>query len=104
MSNTKIASISVKRGDKTYSLLTVWSGKYPGTYSIALDKGSEKYPAIGFLDALKAFAAREAFVNLRIDSQTEKPAESRSGGNYDRAAPSGFGGGGGEFGDDSIPF
>lgn len=96
MSNQKIASVTLKRGDQNYSLITVWAGKYPGTYSIALDKGSDKYPAANFLDALKWFAARECFVNLRIESQTEQRGSSPRS---DRREPARD-----DFSDDTIPF
>lgn len=101
MSNQKIASVTVKRGDQNYSLITIWSGKYQGTYSISLDKGSEKYPPINFLEALKAFAARDCFVNLRIESQAEKRSAKR-----EDPGPGGWDGygDGRHDGDPDIPF
>lgn len=67
-----IIRVTYKRGDQTYSVLSVWPGKYAGSYSVSLDKGTDKYPAIGFLDVLKAFAARDGFVNVSIESEREQ--------------------------------
>jgi hypothetical protein len=60
----RIGRLSFKgRGDtKAKSILTVWRGSNGG-YSIAKDKDSEKYPAIGLFDALKAWGMGEAFID-----------------------------------------
>ena len=136
MSNEKIASITVKgKADgKNYSLITIWAGKFPGTYSVSLDNGTDKYPAIDLLmmllphlqrsnsvsldngtdkypaidllKAIKMFASKDAYVNVRVESEVDKPATKpdaggRSGGEYDR--PSGNGAAS-EFDDGDVPF
>ena len=81
-----IINVNVKRGDKTYSLISIWkSEKLPGAYSVSLDKGSDRRPAMNLLEALKAFAARDAFIDVYVASES---AQSRSGGNYDRPSRS----------------
>lgn len=103
-----VASLTCKIGDQNYSILSVWPGNYPGTYSISRDKGSEKYPSIGdfkaFLSACSSVWGGNGFLNFSIESQREprSPAQ-RSGGSYDRPAKGDdFGGGGDDFGD--VPF
>ena len=107
MSNTPIARISVRRkeGDsyRSYSVLTAWSTKFDGLINVSLDKGSEKYPAMGLLDAIKAVAAG---ASLEIRTGQKSP-ESRSGGSYDRpnrGGSSDFGDGGFDGADPEIPF
>lgn len=81
-----IINVNVKRGDKTYSLISIWkSEKLPGAYSVSLDKGSDRRPAMNLLEALKAFAARDAFIDVYVASES---VQSRSGGSYDRPSRS----------------
>lgn len=109
MSNEKIASITVKgKADgKNYSLITIWAGKFPGTYSVSLDNGTDKYPALDLLKAIKMFASKDAYVNVRVESEVDKPATKPDAGGrsdeYDRPSGNGTSGGGG-FTDDDIPF
>lgn len=81
MSNTPIARISVRRkeGDsyKSYSMLTVWRTKIDGLYNVSLDRGSEKYPAMGLLDALKAVAAGASFEVRMNNGRSERPRDDR---------------------------
>jgi len=98
VSSRPILSVSYKRGDTTYSVISVWPGKFPGTYSISRDKGSDKYPPISLVEVIKGFAAGDGFVNVRT-------SESGSGRQE-------YGGGGASFGahndpngfDDDVPF
>ncbi len=55
-----------------FSLLSVWRGNFPGSYSLSLDKGSDKFPALGLLDAIKRFAAGSLYVNIVVESETEQ--------------------------------
>lgn len=95
MSNRPILSITYKRGETTYSVLSVWPGRFPGTYSISRDKGSDKYPAISLVEVIKGFAAGDGFVNVRM-------AESGGG----RQEQSSGGGGAQDYRDfdDDVPF
>lgn len=81
MSNTPIARISIRRkeGDayKSYSVMTAWSTKFDGLFNVTLDKGSEKYPAMGLLDAFKAVASG-ASIEVRINNgRSERPRYDR---------------------------
>lgn len=91
MSNTPIARISVRRkeGDtfRSYSVLTAWSSQFDGLFNVTLDKGSEKYPAMGLLDAINAVAVG---ASIEVRMQRSRSPESRSGGSYDRASPGGY--------------
>lgn len=79
-----------------FGVVSVWSGKFAGTYSIRRDKGSDKYPSIGLLDALKAFAAGELYADVSIMSERKFDAP-RGGGGLS-------GGSNNSFGDENIPF
>ena len=96
MISKPVLSVTFKRGEQNYSVISVWPGKFPGTYSVSRDKGTEKYPAISLIEVIKAFAAGDGFVNVRVPSE----ADSRGrGGGY--SAPQGAG----DFDDsDQIPF
>ena len=39
-----IARLSMRRDKQTFGILTIWPGRFPGTYDISRDKGSERYP------------------------------------------------------------
>lgn len=80
MSNRPILSITYKRGETTYSVLSVWPGRFPGTYSISRDKGSDKYPAISLVEVIKGFAAGDGFVNVRMAESGGGRQEQSSGG------------------------
>jgi hypothetical protein len=127
-----VASLTFKKGDQGYSILSIWKGRFPGTYSISKDKGSDRFPSIGtfrdFLGACASCWSGDGFLNLSIESGREQRGsggQRNYGGDssYDRprgtgAGPTGgtgaygasdlggddFGGGGGEFGGDEIPF
>ncbi len=94
MSNKPIMRVTYKRDQTTYNVLSVWPGKFPGSYSIARDKPSEKYPTISIVDLLKAFANGEGFVNVSVESEREQRGSKLAGNDS----------GGGDFGDDDIPF
>ena len=92
-----VLRVTYKRGDTNYSVISVWPGKFPGSYSISRDKGNDRYPAISIVEVIKAFAAGEGFVNVSVESEREQRGGSRGGssGGYGGADP---------MGDDSIPF
>ena len=81
---------------ENYSILSIWSTDHAGLYSISADKGSDKYPPLGLIDAIKAFASG-ARMSIRINAESQR---SSSGG--------GYGGGpshsGDDFGADDVPF
>jgi hypothetical protein len=80
VSRKPIMRVTYKRDDTTYSVLSVWPGKFPGTYSISRDKGTEKWPAISLVEVIKAFAAGEGFVNVSVESQREQRDSGKRGG------------------------
>lgn len=69
--------VSFKLGETKYSVLSVWPGRFPGSYSVSRDKPSEKYPAISIIDVLKKFAAGEGFVNISVESEREQRGQRR---------------------------
>jgi hypothetical protein len=71
VSNKPIMKMTFRRGETTHSVLSIWRGKFPGTYSVSRDKGTDKYPPISFVDVIKAFAAGEGFVNVSVESERE---------------------------------
>ncbi len=71
MSNKPIIRVTYKRGDTTYSVLSVWPGKFPGTYSVSRDKGTEKCPPISFVEVIKAWSGGDGFVNVSVESERE---------------------------------
>ena len=104
MSNRPIASLTVSRKVDgawvNYSVLSIWETEHNGLYSILADKGSDKYPPMGLIDAIKAFVSG-ARMSIRVASQTQ------SRGGRQRQEPrernGDFGGGG--YGDDpDLPF
>lgn len=93
-----VLRVTYKRGDTNYSVISVWPGKFPGSYSISRDKGTDKYPAISIVEVIKEFAAGNGFVNVSVESEREQRGGSKSkhtGGDYGGSDP---------MGDDSIPF
>jgi hypothetical protein len=100
VSDKPIIKLTFRRGETTHSVLAIWRGKLPGTYSVSRDKGTEKYPPISIIDVLKAFAAGEGFVNVSVESEREwgdsgKPKKAPEPNRYQ----------GGEAADDGdIPF
>ena len=89
-----IARLSMRRDKQTYGILTIWPGKFPGTYDISRDKGSERYPAIGFLEAVKAWTAGDAYLSISVESQREKRGGPAPAASYDDDG----------FGEGSVPF
>ena len=92
-----IARLSYRADKITYGILTVWPGKFPGTYDISREKGSDRRQAIGFGDALRKWTSGEGYLSFTIESQREKRDEPRES----RQEQGGFGG---EFSDEEIPF
>ena len=93
-----IARLTLRRDKVTYSILTVWPGRFAGTYDISRDKTDEakKRIAIGLFDALKAWGSGDGYLSLSIESEREqRPRRDESGG--------GFGGNGNDD-DMGIPF
>lgn len=80
MSNRPILSVTYKRGETMYSVLSVWPGRYPGTYSVSRDKGTDKYPPISLVEVIKGFAAGDGFVNVRTSDSGGGRQEQSSGG------------------------
>jgi hypothetical protein len=99
MSQGPIMRVTYWRDKVTYSVISIWPGKFPGTYSISRDKGTEKWPAISLVEVIKAFAAGDGFINVSVESQREQ----RSGGGP-RPRDTGGDFGGGDFGGDDVPF
>lgn len=91
-----IARLTFRRDKITYSILTVWPGKFPGTYDIARDKTDEsrKRIAIGLFDALKAWGNGDGYLSFSIESQRERRDSPPPGNDY----------GGGDFGGGDVPF
>ena len=81
-----------------HGIMTVWSGNYPGTYSLSRDKGSDRFPAIGLFDALKSWGMGSGFIDISVESQREQR------GGQDRPARGGEDFGSGGFGNDEVPF
>lgn len=107
MSNRPIASLTMSRKVDgawvNYSVLSVWATENAGLYSISPDKGSEKYPPIGIVDAIKAFASGARFsIRVSSESQPRNGGGTRRGG--DRRGNDDFGGSYGSSDDPEIPF
>ena len=104
MSNRRpIASLTMSRkvdnAWQNYSVLSIWPTDHAGLYSISPDKGNEKYPPIGIIDAIKAFATGARF-SVRVASESQP--RSNSGG--ERRGNDDFGGSYGSSDDPEIPF
>lgn len=95
MSNKPVMRVTYKRDQTTYNVLSVWPGKYAGTYSIRRDKSSEKYPTISLIELIKAFVDGQGFVNVSVESEREQRGSQQPASNDSD---------GGDFGDDEIPF
>jgi hypothetical protein len=93
VSQKPIMRVTYRRDDTTYSVLSVWPGKFPGTYSVSRDKGNEKFPAMSIIDVLKAWAGGTGFVNVSVESEREQ-----------RSTPRETPAGRDEWNDDSLPF
>ena len=103
MSNDRkpIARITFRKDRQTYSLISIWPGKFPGTYSISRDKGTDKKPPIALFDALKAWGAGEGYLDVSIESERDYSGQ---GGGYDRASPNGSRSNDAFNDDDQMPF
>ena len=88
-------SVKGSSGYENYSLLSVWPTDKRGRYDISADKGSDKYPAMSIVDALKAFVSRGGRFGLTVEQGAHEAAPRPSGGGF---------GGGGDFGGEDIPF
>ena len=77
MSNDRkpIARITFRKDKQTYSLISIWPGKFPGTYSISRDKGTDKRPPIALFDALKAWGGGRRLPGRvdRIGARLQRP-------------------------------
>lgn len=104
MSNRPILSVTYKRGEQNYSVISVWPGKFAGTYNVSRDKGTEKYPAISIIDVLKNFAKGDGFVNVRINSEADGGSRSSGGYGGDRQESGGRDDYNDGFGGDDLPF
>ncbi len=98
-----IASLTMSRKDgdtwKNFSVLSIWPTDHAGLYSISPDKGNDRYPPIGLIDAIKAFAGGARF-SIRVNSETTP----RSNGG-DRRGNDDYGGGSyGSSDDPDLPF
>lgn len=89
-----IARLTYRADRVTYGILTVWPGKFPGTYDISREKGSDKRQAISFGDALRKWTSGEGYLSFSIESQRERRDEPRRRQSY----------GGGRFDDDDLSF
>lgn len=105
----RVGSLSFKSDGTTYSVLSVWeSAQYPGSYSINRDKGTEQYPPISLIDALKSWVLGKGYLNWRMAQQQaereERPARRveprRARIRQEDVDPDPFNG----YGDDDIPF
>lgn len=72
MPGTPIGRLKINVDGKKYSVMTVWRGEQGG-YSLALDKDREGYPAMGPIDAMKAWAK-----GAYLDYWPERPREDRA--------------------------
>lgn len=103
MSNDRrpIARLTLRKDRVTYGILSIWRGRYAGTYDISREKPSDRRQTIGLFDALKSWGLGEGFLSISIESERE-PYQPRGG----QQEPNGFGGGG-DFDDgfgDGTPF
>ncbi len=108
MSKRPVASLTMSRkvndAWQNYSVLSIWETDHAGLFSVSADKGSEKYPSIGLIDAIKGFASGARF-SIRVSRESgggQRGGGSQGGG--DRRGNDDFGGGGSDFGDNDIPF
>lgn len=103
---TPVGRLKINVNGTKYSVLTVWRGEQGG-YSLALDKDRQGYPAMGPIEAMKAWAA-----GAYLDYWPERPREDRqeqpAPRRQQREAGRGFGGRSAppprDFDDDDIPF
>jgi hypothetical protein len=65
-----VARVTISKDKQKYNCISVWSTKFPGVYSLSRDKASDKYPAMGLVEAIKAFAAGEIFVDVRVEGES----------------------------------
>lgn len=107
--------LQIKHGNVRYEFGSVWeSDRFPGLYDVKLQEGDVEgqYPKMDAKKALRlAFertpdGKRVAFIGMASTEGRPKSPEQRGGGTYDRASGNGTSEdfGGGEFGDDDIPF
>lgn len=85
MSNDRkpIAKLTLRKDNVTHSILTIWPGKFPGTYDISRDKertnnSGKVFPAMGLFDALKAWGLGQGYLSISVESEREgasKPAQ-----------------------------
>lgn len=73
-----IARLTLRRDRVTYGILSIWRGKFAGTYDISREKPSDKRQTIGLFDALKSWGLGEGFLSISIESERE-PYQARGG-------------------------
>lgn len=71
MSKRPVMRVTFKRDNVNYSVLSVWPGGFPGSYSVSRDKGTAQYPAISLGDVIRAFIAGDGYVNVSVESERE---------------------------------
>lgn len=87
-----IARLTYRADKITYSILSIWPGKFAGTYDISRDKPSDRRQVIGLFDALKGWAKGVGYLSISIESEREPYAPK----NTDTSTQS--------FVDDDMPF
>ncbi len=77
---TPVGRLKINVNGTKYSVLTVWRGEQGG-YSLSLDKDRQGYPAMGPIEAMKAWAA-----GAYLDFWPEKPREESRPARQERAS------------------
>lgn len=73
-----IARLTYRADKVTYGILAVWPGKFPGTYDISREKGSDRRQAISFGDAVRKWTSGEGYLSFTIESQRDEPRNNQS--------------------------
>ncbi len=75
---TPVGRLKINVNGTKYSVLTVWRGEQGG-YSLSLDKDRQGYPAMGPIEAMKAWAAG-AYLDYWPERPREQPEPTRAQG------------------------
>lgn len=95
-----IARLEFRADGKTFSVLSIWRGKFPGGYDISREKPTERRAAMSFGDALRAWSAGNGYLTFWVESERER----RGAPAQPSGASDGFGDAGSFDAGDDLPF
>jgi hypothetical protein len=92
-----VARLSIRRDGTTFNILSIWPGKFPGTYDISREKPSDRRQVMSFGDALRAWSSGDGYLSISVEAQREPYQGNAPAPRNSAPAPD-------DFGADDMPF